>query len=48
MELVADRVLLDAHRAVEPRRTRAELALGVRPAILRRGDPDDPAAWVIF
>lgn len=48
LELVADRVLLDAHRAVEQRRTRSELALGVRPAILRRGDPDDPAAWVIF
>jgi tRNA (mo5U34)-methyltransferase len=48
VELSADRVLIDAHRVVEEDETRSELAVGVRPAIVRRGDPDDPEAWVIF
>jgi tRNA (mo5U34)-methyltransferase len=48
VEMAADRVLIDALRVVEVGETRSELAVDVRPAKLRRGDPNDPQSWVIF
>lgn len=47
-ELGADRMLLDAHCAVEESATRSQLAVGAPTTIARGEDPDDPESWVIF
>lgn len=44
----ADRVLIDAKRAVDQAQTRLHIAYGIIPRVPMSGDPNDPQSWTIF